>query len=98
MPTNTVKVDRATRFGNPFLQSQYGRDRAMAMFRAWIMGSGCPVSMPQDACIGLSRRRRELMRALPSLRGKNLACWCPLPEAGEPDQCHAAVLLELANL
>lgn len=29
---------------------------------------------------------------LPSLRGKNLACWCKL---GEP--CHADVLLELAN-
>ena len=31
------------------------------------------------------------------LRGKNLACWCHLPAAGEPDICHAAVLLELAN-
>ena len=34
---------------------------------------------------------------LDELRGKNLACWCPLPEPGERDQCHAAVLLELAN-
>src|SRR5262245_23506598 len=42
MPTNTVKVDRATRFGNPFLQSQYGRGRAIALFRAWIMGGGMP--------------------------------------------------------
>ena len=31
------------------------------------------------------------------LRGKNLACWCPLPKPGEPDVCHAAVLLEIAN-
>lgn len=31
------------------------------------------------------------------LRGKNLACWCKLPKPGEPDICHAAVLLELAN-
>ena len=31
------------------------------------------------------------------LAGKNLACWCPLPAPGEPDICHAAVLLELAN-
>ncbi|MDI5965791.1 DUF4326 domain-containing protein [Streptantibioticus silvisoli] len=31
------------------------------------------------------------------LRGKDLACTCPLPEPGEPDHCHAAVLLRLAN-
>jgi hypothetical protein len=31
------------------------------------------------------------------LGGKNLACWCALPEPGDPDLCHAAVLLELAN-
>lgn len=29
---------------------------------------------------------------LDELRGKNLACWCPLDRA-----CHADVLLELAN-
>jgi hypothetical protein len=32
------------------------------------------------------------------LAGKNLACWCGLPAADEPDRCHAAVLLEIANL
>ncbi|WP_418952706.1 DUF4326 domain-containing protein [Streptomyces alboviridis] len=31
--------------------------------------------------------RRELV-------GKDLACWCAPPEEGEPDWCHAAVLLE----
>lgn len=35
--------------------------------------------------------------ALAELRGKNLACWCKLPEPGEPDLCHAAVLLKIAN-
>jgi hypothetical protein len=49
--------------------------------------------------IELFRARLEIfplgawMRAnLHELRGKNLACWCPL---GQP--CHADVLLELAN-
>ncbi len=36
-------------------------------------------------------------RWLAPLRGHDLACWCPLPAPGEPDWCHAAVLLELAN-
>lgn len=31
------------------------------------------------------------------LAGKDLACWCPLPGSGEPDICHAAVLLVIAN-
>ncbi len=31
------------------------------------------------------------------LRGKHLACWCKLPEPGQPDHCHAAVLLTIAN-
>jgi HAD superfamily hydrolase (TIGR01484 family) len=45
----------------------------------------------------LRQRRKAVLEALPALRGKKLACWCPLPETGEPDNCHAALLLELAN-
>jgi len=31
------------------------------------------------------------------LAGHPLACWCPLPEPGTPDWCHAAVLIRRAN-
>jgi hypothetical protein len=31
------------------------------------------------------------------LRGRDLACWCQLPEPGQPDICHAAILLRIAN-
>ena len=32
------------------------------------------------------------------LRGKNLACWCPLVDKdGNPIPCHADVLLDIAN-
>lgn len=31
------------------------------------------------------------------LAGRDLMCWCPIPEPGQPDHCHAAVLIELAN-
>lgn len=37
----------------------------------------------------------EIIRA--ELGWRDLACWCPLPEPGQPDHCHAGVLLELAN-
>lgn len=44
-----------------------------------------------DALAGYPRRA-ALVEALPALRGKDLACWCPLDKP-----CHADVLLELAN-
>jgi hypothetical protein len=36
-------------------------------------------------------------QARTELRRFDLACWCPLPEPGETDWCHARVLLEIAN-
>jgi len=97
MPANTVKVDRSTLFGNPFLAVDYGSNGAVALFRAWITGRCANVCLPPEGKRALARRRTDILGALPALRGKNLACWCSLPSRGEPDTCHAAVLLELAN-
>jgi hypothetical protein len=97
MPANTVKVDRTTRFGNPFSIEDYGRERAVALHRAWITGELGNSAVANKRARDLEGRRTDVMAALPSLRGKNLACWCPLPEPGKPDVCHAAFLLELAN-
>ena len=38
----------------------------------------------------LAAVRRQLAR-------RDLMCWCPTPQPGDPDHCHAAVLLALAN-
>lgn len=100
MPPDTVSVARPTLFGNPFPVDIYGRDRAVDLHRRWLCG---PMSMaelhglsryPETSMVGLSRL---VLNAIPQLRGLNLACWCPLPAEGEPDCCHAAVLLEIAN-
>jgi hypothetical protein len=54
---------------------------AVAAYRIWLS------SQP-----GLTERARA------DLAGRDLACWCDLPEAaGEPDLCHAAWLLDVAN-
>lgn len=58
----------------------------------WLAGR--PIGKEQSAELRL--RHQAVLEALPALRSKNLACWCPLPEHGEPDNCHAA-LLKLAN-
>ena len=97
MPANTVKVDRTTSFGNPFSVKDYGHDRAVALHRAWLTGEAVAALVPPAERRRLAARRQQMLEALPSLRGKNLACWCALPKKGEPDNCHAALLLELAN-
>lgn len=54
-----------------------------------------------DAAAAVERYRTKLLldqgfaaAAAEDLAGFDLACWCPLPPPGQPDLCHAAVLLE----
>jgi hypothetical protein len=91
MPPNTVSVTRPGKWGNPFTakaakEAGYRRGAEMAVyaFREWLSGSGDFLCAEYD--------RARVLRELPELRGKTLACFCRI---GEP--CHADVLLELAN-
>lgn len=81
MPPNTVKVDRTTKWGNPYKVGDSGipdADVAVYRFSLWLRHTV---------------EGRELqLAAIAQLRSKNLACWC---KPGTP--CHADVLLELAN-
>ena len=109
MPDNTVKVDRTTRWGNPFDVREYGHELAIHMFAYTARGCWSPgnikgideptVSAVHDAHCRWLRRIGDnpVDLARRELRGRNLACWCPLPKAGEEDQCHAVVLLQIAN-
>lgn len=107
MPENTVKVDRTTRFGNPWTEGDPGKVRIV---------KGCEINLPMAVTRAgvIDRFRRwiagEFERThghpvyeavippqtpkpdLSLLTGKNLACWCRLDQP-----CHADVLLELAN-
>jgi hypothetical protein len=97
MPPNTVKVDRTTMFGNPFTVEQHGRRGALRMYELWLDWK-LPPGAFQDAHMAmLMSQRRMVLEALPTLKGKSLACWCPLPAPDEPDLCHAAVLLKRAR-
>ena len=53
------------------------------------------VSSTRETAVALFRQwmtPEYIAEARRELRGKNLACWCPLSAA-----CHADVLLEIAN-
>ena len=101
MPAGTVKVDRSTKFGNPwgvretlaselFEPSQVGQV-CFDCYKSWLSDFGEQVvKFPIYA--KLAERRRVILESLHELRGKDLACWC-----GLGDLCHADVLLELAN-
>ncbi|MFZ1325987.1 MAG: DUF4326 domain-containing protein [Candidatus Contendobacter sp.] len=92
MPENTVKVDRSTKWGNPFVPGKpipFGplKGRVVADKRhAFVLyRSFAPIN------------EKLVAAAKKELAGKNLACWCAKDDPYE-DACHAAVLLELANI
>ncbi len=94
MPANTIYVGRGTKWGNPC------RVGDMMMLGAAHTGTGKAEVRPATRA---DCKRYYAMKAtgilleykkenLEPLRGKNLACWCPLDEP-----CHADILLNLAN-
>lgn len=80
MPKNTVYVGRPTIWGNAFSIDKYGRELALKCFRMRVVGLKGIGAL--DTAMNVS-----------FLRGKDLACWCPLDQP-----CHADFLLEIANL
>ena len=93
MPEGAIYVGRPTRWGNPFSVG------------CWA-GILCrPVQDAEEAAILFQLHcdwRTGTHVGAPSvyteLRGKDLACWCPLEDKyGNPVPCHADVLLEWAN-
>jgi len=92
-----VKVDRSTGYGNPFVAGERP-GFAFARYSTEIVKDDAEaVELYRRLCLANFAISDDCVDRLLKLRGKNLACWCALPQPGEPDICHAAVLLELAN-
>lgn len=87
MPEGAVYVGRPTRWGNPFRVRgeryhqgiQQSAEQAVRRFRESLH-----LAHIQLGCTPAEIRDK--------LRGKDLACWCPLDRP-----CHADILLEIAN-
>ncbi len=76
---DAVIVSRPSKWGNPYMGEGRDPDRAMLARLYSEM-----LDRPEKA---------ELVEAIRrELRGKDLACWCPLDQP-----CHADVLLRVAN-
>lgn len=98
MPPNTEKVDRSTRWGNPYV---IGAPVDLRLVRrwGWVFSPQGKLLVCTDAdeavrrfvaTLGFDEAIHPFVRE--KLRGKNLACWC-----GLDGPCHADFLLELAN-
>ena len=94
-PAGAVVVARPTIWGNPFTigaATEFGardpRRLVVAAFRDWLAGDPWACGCLDDH----AARRAKILARLPDLRGRDLACWCPLDQP-----CHADVLLEIAN-
>lgn len=68
--------------GNPF--TEYSAAKNVELFRQWLLGESMHGMLPQ--------KRETILRQLPELRGKKLACFCSLE-----CPCHGDILCELAN-
>jgi hypothetical protein len=77
MPAGAVYVGRGSKWGNPFKVAR----------PEWTPEA--VVALFEECCVP-ELQRQPL--AIPSLRGRDLCCWCPLDQP-----CHADVLLKLAN-
>jgi hypothetical protein len=85
LPPNTVVVSRPSKWGNPFkVTPERSQILAVGAFQTWLTVEGVTA--------GIADRKQWMLDNLPTLRGKNLACWCKPGTA-----CHADVLLRLAN-
>lgn len=92
MPPNTVYVGRPSRFGNPFVVGKDGTAaECVAKYRNMLMPYRHHGGNSSLENFYLSTANIQDIQA--SLRGKNLACWCPIDQP-----CHADVLQEIANM
>ena len=90
LPENTMLVGKGSSWATPFKAGELGvlrgSDDTWVFFRP----------ADEEEALGMFRTLLEQpgirAKVVADLRGKNLACWCPLDQP-----CHADALLEAAN-
>jgi hypothetical protein len=105
MPKNTVYVGRGSKFGNPFRVGGLFKigdvDNKSQFKMSWCE---CLNASYNDGSFQLIKNNKMAVdfymklidkhppKNIQDIKGKNLACWCPLDSP-----CHADILLELVN-
>jgi len=89
MPPNTVYVGRPSKYGNPFAVGDVVHKGAMQSGRDEVVTDAAQACKLFSLWLFNLRSAREIIHPL---KGKNLCCWCRLDQ-----ECHADILLEMAN-
>ena len=97
-PLGAQIVDRTSRYGNPFVIGVDADDaeHATDLYREWLETNSPAVYNPYggaDYFDRMNTRRDWILVHMHELAGKDLACFCDLPEPGRPDPCHGAFLI-----
>lgn len=92
MPENTVKVDRSTKWGNPYKAGIHCDQQHAVDCHYMLVKTGKEAKSAPVADYSPLAYYAVIRHEIGELRGKNLGCWCALDAP-----CHADVLLELAN-
>lgn len=96
-PPGVIYAGRPSFLGNPFTIECFGHACSVKLHRRWLAGRLGALTLERlgfdpaeiDA---LARLRARVLAALPSLRGRDLQCWCPLNSRW----CHVDTLLRIA--
>ena len=87
MPLNTIYVGRPTIWGNPFKMTRTDDPHPCSREEA--------IERYEQWLEGELKDRPNM---LDPLKGKDLACWCPLKDKhGNPVSCHADVILKMLD-
>lgn len=94
---DAVIVARPSRWGNRWRVTSWQPSPGERLWSVWDVGSGETQSQHptkvQAIAAAVAYFRADIGDLdLTALRGRDLACWCPLDQP-----CHADVLLEIAN-
>lgn len=86
LETYDVLIDRSTIWGNPYSYKQGTKARYIVATRDEAIDKYKEWVLSQP----------QLMRLLPTLKGKRLGCWCKTKQ--NPNRrCHGDILVELVN-
>jgi hypothetical protein len=92
MPVNTIKVDRSTPLGNPFIVGIHGTTKeCVRLFELLCTGLVC-ASVDKKCFQRQTRFLKYLKENKDRLKGKNLGCWCH-----HSNVCHVDTLLKIIN-
>lgn len=93
LPPNTVCINRGTKFGNPFTVSEYGREKAIQMFRECLLNNVmCYYYFDELEATTQFNRFKWMAEHIDIIRNADhIACFCGLDE-----ECHGDILIKFS--